>query len=37
MPVLFVYNVTSASYYAINNHFYVIRVSFVATSQLACR
>jgi len=32
-----VYNVTSALYCAINNHFCVIRVPFVATSQLACR
>ena len=35
--VVYVYNVTSALYCAINNHFCVIRVSFVATSQLACR
>ena len=31
--VIYVYNVTSALYCAINNHFCVIRVSFVATSQ----
>ena len=31
------YNGTSALYCAINNYFCVIRVSFVATSQLACR
>ena len=36
MPVLFVYNVTSALYCAINNHFCVVRVSLVATSRLAC-
>ena len=35
--VVYVYNVTSALYCAINNHFCVIRGSFVATSQLACR
>jgi len=35
--VVCVYNVTSALYNAINNHFCVIRVSFVATSPLACR
>jgi len=35
--VIYVYNVTFALYCAINNHFCVIRVSFVATSQLACR
>jgi len=33
--VVYVYNVTSALYCAINNHFWVIRASFVATSQLA--
>ena len=32
-----VYNVTSTLYSAINNHFCVIRVSFVATSQLSYR
>jgi len=35
--VVYVYNVTSALYCAINNHFCVIRVSFVATSRLICR
>jgi len=35
--VVYVYNVTSALYCATNNHFCVIQVSFVATSQLACR
>jgi len=35
--VVFVYNETSALYCVINNHFCVIRVSFVTTSQLACR
>jgi len=35
--VVYVYNVTSALYCAINNHFCVIRVSFVATSRLTCR
>ena len=35
--VVYVCNLTSALYFAINNHFCVIRVSFVATSQLACR
>jgi len=35
--VVYVYNVTSALYCAINNHFCVIKVSFVATSRLACR
>jgi len=34
--VVYVYNVTYALYCAINNLFCVIRVSFVATSQLAC-
>ena len=34
--VVYVYNVTSALYRAINNHFWVIRASFVATTQLAC-
>jgi len=38
MPVVVcVYNVTSALYCAINNHFCVIRVPFVATSRLARR
>ena len=37
MPVVYVYNVTSALYCAINNHFCItIQVSF-ATSRLACR
>ena len=35
--VVYVYNVTSSLYCAINNHFCVIRVPFVATSRLACR
>jgi len=35
--VEYVYNVTSALYCAINNRFCVIRVSFAATSRLACR
>jgi len=35
--VVYVYNVTSALYYAINNHFCVIRISFVAISRLTCR
>ena len=35
--VVYVYNVTSTLYCAINNHVCVIRVSFVATSRLACR
>ena len=35
--VVYVYNVTSTLYNAINNRFCVIRVSFVATSLLACR
>jgi len=35
--VVYVYNVTSALYCAINNHFCVIRLSFVATSRLTCR
>jgi len=35
--VVCVYNVTPSLYCAINNHFCVIRVSFVATSRLACR
>ena len=35
--VVYVYNVTSALYCAINNHFCDIRVSFVVTSRLACR
>jgi len=35
--VVYVYNVTSALYCAINNHLFVIRVPFVATSRLACR
>jgi len=35
--VVYVYNVTLALYCAINNHFCVIRVSFVATSRLTCR
>ena len=35
--VVYVYNATSALYCAINNHFCVIRVSFVATSRLECR
>jgi len=34
--VVYVYNVTSALYCAINNHFYVIGLSFVASSRLAC-
>jgi len=34
--VVYVYNVTSALYCEINNHFCVIQVSFVATSRLAC-
>jgi len=33
---VYVYNVTSALYCAINNHICVIRVSFVAPSRLAC-
>jgi len=35
--VVYVYNVISALYSARNNHFCVIRVSFVATSRLTCR
>jgi len=35
--VVYVYNATSALYCAINNHFCVIRVSFVAASRLARR
>jgi len=35
--VVYVYNVISALYCALNNHFFVIRVPFVATSRLACR
>jgi len=35
--VVYVYNVTSALYCAINNHFSVIQASFIATSRLACR
>jgi len=35
--VVYAYNVASVLYCAINNHFCVIRVSFVATSRLACR
>ena len=35
--VVYVCNVTSALYCAVNNHFCVIRVSFVATSRLTCR
>jgi len=35
--VVYVYNVTSALYCAVNNHFCVIRVSVVATSRLTCR
>jgi len=31
-----VYNLTSALYFAINNHFCVIRVPFVPASRLAC-
>jgi len=34
---IYVYNVTSALYNDINNHLCVVRVSFAATSQLACR
>jgi len=34
--VVYVYNVTSAMYCAINNYFCVIRVPFVATSRLPC-
>jgi len=37
MPLLFVLIITSALYCAINNHFGVIRVPFVATSRLAPR
>ena len=33
---VYVYNVTPALYSAMNNRFFVIRVSFVATSRLAC-
>jgi len=36
--VVYVYNVTSALYCAINNHFcIIIHVSIVANSRLACR
>jgi len=35
--VVYIYNVTSALYCAINNHFCVIGVSFVATSRLTRR
>ena len=35
--VVYVYNVTSALYCAMNNYFCVVRVSFVATSRLTYR